>query len=331
MPPILVGLSDYFARHRDAEPAFTTYRNYVEDLERILELEFGNIERRLSAIVESVLALPAVLKLSKRALTPDDLDDVRQSLERAWGMLRAMWVPLDLEEFITEFNATIPITAYYAAYHAILATVSATSHRGNNSHRTTLNDASTLVARELLPWPWSSTCEGCPQLDEEVFNGFPHAINEVHPFKSLSDEDLAHRLGALLKSTREKELDLRFDNERKKLLKVNRKNLKRDEKRRMADGLASTTIFDVLWRIRKKANYEGADVFVLGAPNANEARRFGESLIAIVDATIMALEAVVDRVVGDDQVATWLWAYSKRSSGAECLERHLEALTSISK
>jgi hypothetical protein len=239
-----------------------------------------------------------------------------------------MWVPLDLEEFITEFNATIPITAYYAAFHAVLATVAATSHRGNRSHRTTLNDASTLVGRELLPWPWSAACDGCPQLGEAVFKGFPHAIDGVHPFKSLSDSDLAHRLGALLKSTRDKELDVRFDGERKKLLKLNRKNLKREEKRKMADGLAATTIFDVLWRIRKKANYEGADVFVLGAPDADEARRFGESLITIVDATIMALETVVDRVVGDNLVATWLEAYNKRSSGTTCLERHREALDS---
>ena len=328
MAPIVAGLSDYFARHRQAEPAFTAYRNYVEDLERIIALEYGSLEQRHAAIVAVTLDLPAVGKLSKRALTTDELADVKQCLERAWGMLRAMWVPLDLEVFITEFNATIPITAYYAAFHAILATMAATSHRGNDSHRTTLNDASTLVGRELLPWPWSSMCEGCPQLGEEVFKGFPHAVDGVHPFKSLPDNDLAHRLGALLKSTRDKLLAGRFDSERKKLLKVNRKNLKPDEKRKMADGLAATTIFDVLWRIRKKANYEGADVFVLGAPNAHEARRFGESLIMVVDATIMALETVVDRVVGDNLVSTWLTAYNKRSSSTTCLERHREALES---
>ena len=327
MSPILVGLADYFAEHREAEPAFTAYRNYVEDLERTIALDYGEVDQRHLAIVAATRALPAVSKMSKRTLTPEELADVRKCLERAWGMLRAMWVPLDLGEFITEFNATIPITAYYAAYHAVLATMAATSHRGNDSHRTTLNDASSLVGRQLLPWPWSATCEGCPQLGEEVFNGFPHAVDEVHPFQSLSDDDLAHRLGALLKSTREKELKSRFDGERKKIQKVNRKNLKIDEKRKMATGLAATTIFDVLRRIREKANYEGADVFVLGAPNADEAARFGESLITVVDATIMALETLVDRVVGDGQVATWLTAYNKRSGGVACLERHLAALT----
>jgi hypothetical protein len=143
----------------------------------------------------------------------------------------------------------------------------------------------------------------------------------------LPDDDLAHRLGALLKSTREKELKSRFEGERKRIQKVNRKNLKIDEKRKMATGLAATTIFDVLRRIREKANYEGADVFVLGAPDADEAARFGESLITVVDATIIALETLVDRVVGDGQVATWLTAYNKRSGGVACLDRHLEALT----
>ena len=319
MPPILVGLADYFARHRDAEPAFTAYRNYVEDLERIVALEYGEAEKRHAAIVACVRALPAVGKMSKRALTPDELVDVKKCLERTWGMLRAMWVPLDLEEFITEFNATIPITAYYAAYHAALATIAATSHRGNDSHRTTLNDAAKLVGRQLLPWPWSATCEGCPQLDEEIFKGFPHAIDEVHPLQTLSDDDVAHRLGALLKSTREKELKSRFEGERKRIQKFNRKNLKTDEKRAMAGGLAPTTIFDVLRRIREKANYEGADVFVLGAPNADEAARFGKSLISVVDATIVALETLVDRAVGDGQVVSWLTAYNK-SSGPHPLD-----------
>lgn len=329
-PPILQGISEYLARHREAEPAFTAYRNYVEDLERIIALDYGDINQRHAAIVGATLALPAVTKLSQRTLTPEELADVKRCLERAWGMLRAMWVPLDFEEFITEFNATIPITAYYSAFHAVLATVAATSHRGNDSHRTTLNDASMLIGRGLLPWPWSATCTGCPQLGEELFTGFPHVIDEVHPFKSLSNDDLAHRLGALLKSTRVKELDLRFDGERKRIQKANRKNLKKDEKRRMSDGLVATTIFDVLWRIRKKANYEGADVFVLGAPSSDEARGFGESLIMIVDATIMSLETIVDREVGDDLVATWLGAYNKRSRGTACLERHLEALNSPS-
>ncbi|MCU1363476.1 MAG: hypothetical protein JWM55_1304 [Acidimicrobiaceae bacterium] len=327
MPPILVGLADYFAKHREAEPAFTAYRNYVEDLERIIALDYGSVEERHAAIVAATRVLPAVAKLTKRTLTPEELADVKKCLERAWGMLRAMWVPLDLDEFITEFNSTIPITSYYAAYHALLATTAATSHRGNTTHRATLNDASALVGRQLLPWPWSSTCEGCPQLGEETFKGFARPIDEVHVFTALSDDELPHRLGGLLKSTRDKELGARFDNERKRIQKVNRKNLKAGEKRKMASGLAPTTIFDVLRRIREKANYEGADVFVLGAPNSDEARRFGAPLITVVDATIVALETLVDRAVGDGRVATWLEAYNQRSGGVACLKRHLDALS----
>lgn len=148
MPPYQVGVSEYFSEHRETEPEFTAYRPYVEDLERLVALEYGDFDQRHAAIAAATTALPAVSKLRKRALGPDEIFDVKLCLERAWGTLRAMWVPLDLEEFITEFNATIPITAYYAAYHAVLATMAATSHRGKYSHRTTLNDASTLVARD---------------------------------------------------------------------------------------------------------------------------------------------------------------------------------------
>lgn len=326
MPQIVTGLSDYFARHREADPEYTTYRNYVEDLERLIAADFGDVDHRHTAIAKSVRAVPAVLKMSQRKLSADALADVKLCLERAWGMLRATWSPLDIDDYIIEFNATIPVTGYYSIYHGLLATIAAVSQRGNHSHRTTLNDASTLVRRSLFPWPWSARCFGCPQLGEEKFEGFPHSVDQVHPLETLNDDEIEHRLGALLKSTRRKELDSRFEDQRTRLRKMHRKNLRKDEKRKMDADLAATTVFDILWRIRKKTNYEGADTFVLGAPSPEDAQRFGESLIAVVDSTLMTLETIVDRIVGEGHVATWLEAYIRRSSGSVNLQRHLDAL-----
>ncbi len=45
------------------------------------------------------------------------------------------------------------------------------------------------------------------------------------------------------------------------------------------------------WWTRKKANYEDADTFVLGACRELDARRFAQALVIVTDATVAALEA----------------------------------------
>ena len=50
--------------------------------------------------------------------------------------------------------------------------------------------------------------------------------------------------------------------------------------------MGPTTLFDVFWRIRRKANYDDADTFVLGAESEFDARGFGQSLILVTDATV---------------------------------------------
>ena len=306
--------------------AFTTYRNYVEDLERIISLEYGPLDARHAAIVAAFQDMPLAAKLGKRNLSTGTLQEVRQSLERSWGMLRACWMPLEFDAYVTEFNASVPITVYYATYHAALAAIAATNHRGNSSHRTTLNELSTIVSKKLLPWPWSTQCTGPDVQDEFVFIGFRGDISAVSPLQGLSDGELTNRLGAMLKTTRKKELDRRFVERRKSLQKSNRKNLTRTEKTHIPASTVETTVFDVLYRIRKKANYEGSDDFVLGPSGSSDARRFGASLIHVADASVVALEALVDRAIGKDMVWKWLREYSARSGSAIALVRHIEAL-----
>jgi hypothetical protein len=67
--------------------------------------------------------------------------------------------------------------------------------------------------------------------------------------------------------------------------------------------LSRPTIFDVFWRLRKKADYEDAEVFVLGAAGDHDARGFAESLQIVSDATVAAIEVAVAAYVGAGIVA----------------------------
>ena len=76
--------------------------------------------------------------------------------------------------------------------------------------------------------------------------------------------------------------------------------------------------FDVLWRARKKANYEDADTFVLGAGNEIDARRLAQALVIVTDGTVAALEALSVANVGPEVLANAAQAYATRTqSGPE--------------
>ena len=230
MSPIVRGIDRSFGASSVSTPAYIAYRHYVEDLERLIDLEYGNLNFRHAKIVLKVQSLPAVSKIARRKMSDEALDVVRQSLERSWGMLRTCWIPIDLDPYITEFNASVPITAYYATFHAALAAIAATSQRGRSAHRTTLNDLSTLITKKNLPWPWSAQCKGCTPLGNVEHLGFPCEVVDINALTRLSDEELPHRLGALLKTTRTKELEIRFKKRRNEIQKDGRKNLRQDEK-----------------------------------------------------------------------------------------------------
>lgn len=113
-----------------------------------------------------------------------------------------------------------------------------------------------------------------------------------------------------------KELERRFTIERAKPPAPGRtrRNLSRSAKEQVATTMVPTTLFDVFWRIRKKASYDDADAFVLGAAGELDARRLGEALVIVTDATVAALEAVMAAYVGPGIMAAIVSAYANRVS-----------------
>lgn len=97
---------------------------------------------------------------------------------------------------------------------------------------------------------------------------------------SNPDPDSAvDRLAMFLRTTRSKELERRFSEDRRKHVSPGRqrRNLSVDDKEAIAARLAPTTVFDLFWRLRTKANYDDADTFVLGAGGVADARAFADS------------------------------------------------------
>ena len=309
--------------------AFIAYRNYLEDLARTVREKYGTGDTCVRGVHDAVLAQDQVQRLQRRQVDPVRHPILGKRLRACWHQLRIMRAEVDDPDgYDDEANATLPILAYFAAFHGSLAVTAASNEPVPTDHNAALRAISTHATAGRFPYPWSASCSGCPQLSMATFAGFPFVpTGRVNPLTSPGPATSEERFATLLRTTREKELERRFAEARRRGVAAgaSRRNLRRKEKERLATSLAPTTLFDVLWRLRKKASYDDAEVFVLGAASEHDAWRFADAVVTVADTTVAALEALVVAYLGPDVVAETLAAYIRRCGAgrAACLEaRH---------
>jgi len=294
--------------------AFRAYVNYFEDLAGNIGGLYGLAPSLAAGVHDAIESHPPTWRIQRRRLGSDQTKSMEVAFRKSWSTLRRLDLEIeDPDVFDEEANAWLPSQAYYAVFHAVLGFAVASGQQVPRDHAATLKLAGKEVLRGALPAPWDSWCEGCPQNGTHKFGGINPSGQPVHVLSSPDPWTSDDRLAMFLRTTRQKELERRFDQERSKGKPVpgrTRKNLKRADKERMAQSMAPTTIFDVLWRMRKKANYDDADTFVLGAAGELDARRFGQALVIVTDATVGALEGLAAAHAGPDHVADMSAAYA---------------------
>lgn len=301
--------------------SFQVYRNYMEDLAGCIGGEFGLTDSLVVGVHNAVLAHPALARVNRKPLESDRRELVEKALRKSWGNLHRVAVEVDNPwAFDEEANAWLPSMAYYAVYHAVLAYAAASGQMVPRDHRAGLNLIAKDVKRGMLPYPWSARCEAGPG-PTVTFDGFTVNFGKVHALSSPDPSTSEARLGMFLRTTRQKELDRRFAEERGRRKPApgrTRRNLSGAEKTRLAAKLPPTTIFDLFWRMRTKANYDDADAFVLGAAHELDAHRLGNGLAIVTDATVAALEALMAAYVGAGELAAMSDAYrDKRHAPAD--------------
>lgn len=289
--------------------SFRAYSNYLISLAREIEHRYGADERMIGSVLERGRAVAKDAGLRPRNRTTERLV-AAASFNKAWSNLRRidLEVALDEADFDDESNAWTPTQAYYAAYQAVRGLMAAIGQNVPSDHRRVLSVISEQIRRGMLPEPWSVFCEGCPQTGTQRIAGADDDLEMVHPLSSPDSDTGVDRLAVLLRTTREKELDRMFGEERRRNVAPGRKwrNLSAARKNEIAERLHGTTVFDVLWRLRKKAHYDDADTFVLGAGGIGDAHEFAWALSRVTDASVAAIEGVLVACVGVDRYGEML-------------------------
>jgi hypothetical protein len=292
---------------------FRAYRNYVVDVASEIGGHYGWGPSLVEGVIDGVGLHTNGLGIGRRQLNAAELASLESALKKAWADLHRLRRDIDdVDTFDEDSNAWLPVQAYYAVYKVILAYAVASGQAVPRDHRKALNLASKEVVRGILPYPWALYCQGCPQNGSQTFGGFVPA--SVHVLSS-PDPDLApDRLSMFLRTTRAKELERRFAGARNQRVGPgrSRRNIGRGEKEKMATNLAATTMLDLFWRLRTKANYGDADAFVLGAAGPADARSFAGAIAILADATVAAFEALIVAYVGPDQYGQFATSYRDR-------------------
>lgn len=266
-----------------------------------------------------------------RPVARDTLD---LRLARGWSNLLGLLRDVESTDFYEEVNAWSPVKAWYSVHHSfsgLLLFVAPSASRP--THELTCREAAKLAAaRRLLPYPWSLHVSGTQDAGIQ-YRGFltrvPKDIEELSPPRPETFED---RIGKALRTTADWRAQPSMDGWRRKnppRRGRSRRNVPRLEKARIATSLGSTTLFDLLYRLRIRANYGDADTFVLGARSLDEAHDFARNLAIVADMTMGVIEGIVSAYVGRDRFTDGLQTYAtkRRCQPSDAVGARLRLLT----
>lgn len=152
-----------------------------------------------------------------------------------------------------------PVQAYYAIFEALTAlamTVGGSSPP--KTHQAMLQWAGSRLPEPSSPFvePWTARVLGSPAANR--YEGFAGVI--IEPISNLASprlQNAPHLLAKALKTTRRDQLD----DKRESWLRASttksgakRKRMPTDEFTINAERFRPTTLFDVLWRLRRRSN-----------------------------------------------------------------------------
>jgi hypothetical protein len=302
--------------HPDFEKNFRAYCNYLTDLSNCIGGHYGVGDSLLDGVHAAVLAHPPIHKVQRLPVPPESRRTLELGLRKGWGFLRRVQREVEDEElYDEEANALMPYSAWYAVHHVGRAFAAASRQTVARDHVALLRAlATTVVKRDLLPFPWGAWCGGCPELGTHHYGGLT-TTNSVHVLSRPSPDTVEDRLAMVLRTTRHKNQDIAFDGLRRRNVAPGRgrRNLDRQEKENYGAKSPPTTIFDFLYRLRTRASYGEADLFVLGSRDEDDARQLAVALAVVCDATVAALEALIASYTGPATVAEAAEAYAART------------------
>jgi hypothetical protein len=315
-----------------ARKTFRTHANYLHAFATIVR--GGMPVTPAAALIRTAERMDRLLP-RKPPLREVHEGELRGCLTRAWGtelLLATGRRVASEDELLRLTNSWGVVQAYYAAYSATQALIVAEGRARPTAHTSTQKQAVDLwVTRAFAVAPWSFAMGSCAERntgDDGSVNGPGRPIRAAHPWSNCDPESCWDIAALALRSTRDEAVEQALAGRRKEKLSRRRKAWEEAERGRIAKGrrprvkppwpasanltagesadvesrVRPYTVLDYLYRLRIKANYEDATVFVEGPEDDSSSIRVAQDLELVTAATLLAHELRIGRLIGRDAV-----------------------------
>lgn len=307
-----------------AETSFLAYLHYLTDVAGVVAGRYGS---GIDGVFQTLRLHPPVRALSPAVPDASTLTVVSAELTAAWDALAIIDNAIDPDVYDRQSNAVVPAAAVRAVAAAARGLAAVRGDEFGNGDDEALGYLGDLAADELLPYPWSAFCVGCPQVGSAHWGGSVLAGDPVSIFQRPSAQTSDARLAMLLRTTRQRILERVFAVERQSDVKPgrSRRNLSAAAKEAIAAAVAPTTVFDVVDRVHRRAESDDGFAFVEGAYDDEEARQFGEALAIVADASVAAIEGVIATLIGWDVFGDLAASAARRGPRPSAARRRVSA------
>ena len=307
-----------------AETSFVAYLHYLEDIAGAITGLYG---RGVAGVYQSMQLHPPLRAMPARAVPPQDIGHVAEHLSNAWTKLSVIDNAVDPLTFDRQANAVVPLLAVEALTETAQALAVALGTHAPADAEESLAFLGDFVTEEILPYPWSAFCVGCPQTGSTLWGGsvLPGETVSVFQIPTASTSDA--RLAMVLRTTRQRVLERAFAVERRTDVRPgrSRRNLTLDHKETIAAATPPTTVFDVIERVRHRVEADDGEAFVEAPFDDEEALRFAVAIAAVADASVAAVESVVATLIGWEVFADLAASHRRRHGSASSAGRRESA------
>jgi hypothetical protein len=165
------------------------------------------------------------------------------------------------------------------------------------------HDRGTSLQSEPVPPLWNVCCDAEPTPKGARYPNLPTgaSVDPINPLTTPAPQDFWNWYGMLLRTTRQRQFDKKLKESGKQFRTKTGKTRKRfmaHHKAQVVGGLRPTTIFDFLYRLRVRSNYEDADAFILGTMSQADAEEFNSGLCTLTSTTLFLLELHIAARIG---------------------------------
>lgn len=268
--------------------SFKTYKNYLVAISGLTK-DLKNLKGDMDEICQN-------LKRKKGT----DLKKIRNLLINCWHTELNFLLPKKIGgDFIKYSMHWAPVQVYYSVYLSLRALMESRNDQAGNNHTSILSTVSNwIVERKLFPYPWKCYFN---QIKGHV--GFEKKIENTHNLSNPTPEEFENLYAKFLKTTRDRNLEKR-KSESKIKTKQNKlkKRYTKQDKEEIEKKLHSTTLFDCLYKLRIKSNYEEVGTYALSDVRREDVLVFYRSFEKILRGTLYVLESMITKYIGPDEI-----------------------------